>query len=96
MGGPQTKQEWQDAADALAESRSSGPEEFPRELGVDPDSLREWAADDAADSLGVLLHGFGVSVAPEGSVEVASMLATHFQVGLEMGLWLVKTGQVEP
>jgi hypothetical protein len=29
-------------------------------------------------------------------VEMAGMLATHFQIGVEMGLWLVKTGQVQP
>jgi threonine dehydratase len=95
-GGPQTKREWQEAADALAEARTVGPEEFPCELGVDAESLREWAADDAVDSLAILLNGYGVSVPPSGSVEMAGMLATHFQIGVEMGLWLVKTGQVQP
>lgn len=101
MSGPQTAAEWQAVADQLAEHRrasasTSDPERFPAELGIDPASLRTWAADDAVDSLKILLESFGIQIPPAGSLEFASMLATHTQCGIEIGLWLVKMGQVQP
>jgi hypothetical protein len=101
VSAPQTPQEWEDAAEALAEWRAGrGPETFLHALGVDPQPLMDWCADDAVDTMQTVC---GVTRADyrAGSKRIplemlGSVLATHAQMGLELGLWLVQQGRVDP
>jgi hypothetical protein len=80
-----TIEEWQEASDTLARERAGRtPDKFPYALGIDhPDAMKDWMALDAADSL--------INLIP---VQAASALATHMQMGLELGLWLAQTKRV--
>jgi hypothetical protein len=91
-----TPQLWDEAAQALARERAGrSPELFPHALGVDPDALRQWAAEDAVDTLMRLFGYRGEAARVEVPVqEFASALATHTQIGVELGLWLAQTGRV--
>jgi hypothetical protein len=90
-------EDWQAAADALAAERAGrSPELFPHSLGVDPEALRTWAADDAVDTRATILGVRDGGVARLPAEVVGSALATHTQIGIEIGLWLAQTGQVSP
>jgi hypothetical protein len=94
-----TIEEWQEASDTLARERAGRtPDKFPYALGIDhPD----WMALDAADSLINLIPVQAATFVAQGMDEslavknaLASALATHMQMGLELGLWLAQTKRV--
>lgn len=99
-----TAAEWAEAADALARERAGrGPDLFPIALGIDhPDAMHEWLVEDAVDSAGnevpdAIRHLEDLGYSPEQAQRnaVASMIATHSQIYLELGLWLAQTGRVK-
>jgi hypothetical protein len=98
-----TIEEWQEASDTLARMRAGRtPDKFPYALGIDhPDAMKDWMALDAADSLINLVPAQAMIFVGQGMDEslavknaLASALATHMQMGLELGLWLAQTGRV--
>jgi hypothetical protein len=98
-----TIEEWQEASDTLARMRAGRtPDKFPYALGIDhPDAMKDWLALDAADTLLNLLPTQAMVFVNQGMDEslavknaIASALATHAQMGLELGLWLAQTKRV--
>jgi hypothetical protein len=96
VSAPATREEWAAAAKTLAEFRNGrDPEAFPHVFGIDPGPLREWCAADAMDSMTTVVPAQIAQGMPVGAA-VAAMLATHTQIGIELGLHLVMTGRVQP
>jgi hypothetical protein len=94
VSAPATKREWREAFEALAVWRAGrGPEAFPHALGIDPGPLADWAAEDAVDSLGMIVREVTEN-GTEMPAAIAAALATQTQIGIEMGLWLAQTGRV--
>jgi hypothetical protein len=98
-----TIEEWQEASDTLARERAGRtPDKFPYALGIDhPDAMKDWLALDAADTLLNLIPTQAMVFVNQGMDEglavknaIASALATHAQMGLELGLWLAQTKRV--
>jgi hypothetical protein len=98
-----TIEEWQEASDTLARERAGRtPDKVPYALGIDhPDAMKDWMALDAADSLINLIPVQAATFVAQGMDEslavknaLASALATHMQMGLELGLWLAQTKRV--
>jgi hypothetical protein len=100
-----TKQDWQDAFEALGRERGErGPDRFPIVLGIaDPSGLSEWVTADAIDTVQSVFwemvdaaaeNGFKGRAALESAV--ATVAATHMHMGIEMGLWLVQQHKVKP
>jgi hypothetical protein len=98
-----TIEEWQEASDTLARERAGRtPDKFPYALGIDhPDAMKDWMALDAADSLINLIPVQAATFVAQGMDEslavknaLASALATHMRMGLELGLWLAQTRRV--
>jgi hypothetical protein len=91
--------EWQEAADTLARERAGRtPDKFPYALGIDhPDAMKDWMALDAADSLINLIPAQALIFVGHGMDEhlaIKNAIATHMQMGLELGLWLAQTKRV--
>jgi hypothetical protein len=100
-----TKQDWQDAFEALGKERGDrGPDRFPIVLGIsDPEPLNQWITEDAKDTVENLLWLMVDEAAAQGvkgraAIEsaVATLVATHTYFGIEMGLWLVQQHKVTP
>jgi hypothetical protein len=99
-----TAAEWAEAMDALARERAGRtPDLFPIALGVDhPGAMNEWLTEDALDSvmneiprIGQAFMAQGQSPGEAAQNAVASVIATHSQMYLELGLWLAQTGRVK-
>lgn len=89
------REDWQEASETLAAERAGrGPEHFPHALGIDPDGMRQWCLEDAVDTLTTVLGATPTGVARLPIEDVAGALATHTQIGIELGLWLAQNGRV--
>lgn len=92
---PTTVRDWEEVAETLALERAGrSPDLFPHALGVEPEPLIEWCAQDAHDSL-VLAEVIAVQRGRTLVEVLVAMLATHSQIGVELGLWLAQTGRVK-
>lgn len=96
MSAPETKEQWGELADELAAFRAGrGPESFSHVFGVEPGALCEWCAEDAVDTMNTVIPA-AVQAGEPVDQAVAAALATHTQIGIELGLFLVSTGRVQP
>lgn len=100
-----TKQDWQDAYEALGRERGErGPDRFPIVLGIeDTSGLNDWCAEDAIDTVQKMFWEMVDAAAEQGikgraalESAVATIAATHMHMGIEMGLWLVQQHKVTP
>jgi hypothetical protein len=99
-----TAAEWAEAVDTLARERAGRtPDLFPIALGIDHvDAMVDWLTEDAVDSVANAIPRLGqefiaAGQTPSEAVQnaVASVLTTHSQMYLELGLWLAQTGRVK-
>jgi hypothetical protein len=99
--------DWAQAAEDLARERGAygnDPARFPIVLGIaDVEALAAWVTSDALDTTMEHFPGLVVAGVEQGlddsdavRTAVATMLATHTQMGIELGLWLAQTGRVKP
>jgi hypothetical protein len=99
-----TAAEWAEAMDALARERAGrSPDLFPIALGIDnPEAMADWLVEDAVDSVQNAIPTMTKALVRSGRSPgeamqdaIASTLATHSQMYLELGLWLSQTGRVK-
>jgi hypothetical protein len=93
MSAPATRGEWAAAFDRLGAARGGRGPDWLTSLGIDPEPLRAWCADDAVDTMTSVIPA-AIEAGAGPAEAIGSALATHMQMGIEMGLWLAQTGQV--
>lgn len=90
-----TATEWRDLANEAGTDRVNAvsEEDFIRMLGVDdPAALREFCEFDAQQSMAIIDVSVAAGLPRRATVQ--AMLATHMDLGVQLGLWLAQTGRL--
>jgi hypothetical protein len=95
VSAPASKEEWAEVAEELARFRAGRGPVDEVGFGLDPDALVGWAAADALDTM-VNVVSPKLETGDDPTAVFGAALAMHTQVGIEIGLYLVMSGRVQP